>query len=62
MSFAIALSDEQWELVADLFDPPFFLCAHRRATCQQISPGVASSARLSWAGRVRLVGERVAVE
>src|SRR6266542_2673711 len=22
MSFAIALSDEQWELVADLFDPP----------------------------------------
>ena len=21
-SFAIALSDEQWELVADLFDPP----------------------------------------
>src|SRR6266540_1586081 len=22
MSFAIALTDEQWELVADLFDPP----------------------------------------
>jgi hypothetical protein len=22
MSFAIAISDEQWELVADLFDPP----------------------------------------
>jgi len=22
MSFAIALSDEQWELIADLFDPP----------------------------------------
>jgi len=22
VSFAIALSDEQWELVADLFDPP----------------------------------------
>jgi putative transposase len=22
MAFAIALSDEQWELVADLFDPP----------------------------------------
>jgi len=22
MSFAVALSDEQWELVADLFDPP----------------------------------------
>jgi len=22
MSVAIALSDEQWELVADLFDPP----------------------------------------
>ena len=22
MSFAIALSDEQWELVIDLFDPP----------------------------------------
>ena len=22
MSFAIALSDEQWELVADPFDPP----------------------------------------
>jgi len=22
MSFAIALADEQWELVADLFDPP----------------------------------------
>jgi hypothetical protein len=22
MSFAIALSDEQWDLVADLFDPP----------------------------------------
>jgi hypothetical protein len=22
MTFAIALSDEQWELVADLFDPP----------------------------------------
>ena len=22
MSFAIALSDDQWELVADLFDPP----------------------------------------
>jgi hypothetical protein len=22
MSFAIALADEQWELVADVFDPP----------------------------------------
>jgi hypothetical protein len=22
MAFAIALSDEQWELVVDLFDPP----------------------------------------
>jgi hypothetical protein len=22
MGFAIALTDEQWELVADLFDPP----------------------------------------
>jgi len=22
MSFAIALTDEKWELVADLFDPP----------------------------------------
>jgi transposase len=22
MSFAIALTDEQWELVVDLFDPP----------------------------------------
>jgi hypothetical protein len=22
MAYAIALTDEQWELVADLFDPP----------------------------------------
>jgi hypothetical protein len=22
MAYAIALSDEQWELIADLFDPP----------------------------------------
>jgi len=32
MSFAIALSDEQWELVADLFDPP-----GRRGAPAQIS-------------------------
>ena len=30
MSFAIGLTDEQWELVADLFDPP----GHRGAPAQ----------------------------
>jgi transposase len=41
VSFAIVLSDEQWELIADLFDPP-----GRRGAPAQISRRVMIDAML----------------
>ena len=56
MAFSIALSDEQWELVADLFDPPA-----RRGAPARIERRSAASARVA-RGRLLLMSSRTLID
>jgi transposase len=45
VSFAIALTDEQWELMADLFDPPARRGAPAVILCRQMVEAMLFIAR-----------------